>query len=199
MRTPRLPTIAACLLLLSTLAAVLLPANALAAPATQTPTARLPHIFPVQRAARISYGRYHHDYPAADIFCPVGSNFVAPTSGVVDSVDRVDRWNPKVDDPSTRGGLAVAIVGDDGVRYYGSHLSSIAAGIAPGVRVKAGQLLGKTGKTGNARYTPPHLHFGISRPTTPDDWQTRRGQVAPYPYLKAWQQGRNVIPTLPLP
>src|SRR5215203_3628473 len=132
MRTPRLPAIAACLLLISTLAAVLLPANALAAPAPQTPTARLPHVFPVQRAARISYGRYHHDYPAADIFCPVGSNFVAPTSGVVDSVDRVDRWNPKVNDPATRGGLAVAIVGDDGVRYYGSHLSSIAAGIAPG-------------------------------------------------------------------
>src|SRR5439155_4840528 len=135
-----------------------------------------PHyVFPVQPARATTYGRYHHDYPATDIFCPIGSRFVAPTDGVVNFVSYADTWNPKTDNPAVRGGLSVAIIGDDGVRYYGSHLSAIAPGIKPGVRVAAGQLLGKTGKTGDARFTAPHLHFGISRPTTPHDWRVRRG------------------------
>src|SRR5438132_355964 len=92
------------------------------------------YVFPVQ-AARVSYGRYHHDYPATDIFCPVGSRFVAPTDGVVNFVSYKDTWDPRTDNPAVRGGLSVAIISDDGVRYYGSHLSAIANGIAPGVRV----------------------------------------------------------------
>jgi murein DD-endopeptidase MepM/ murein hydrolase activator NlpD len=142
------------------------------------------------------YEAFHHDYPATDIFCPIGSRFVAPTNGVVDFVRREDRWQPAPDDPAERGGIAVALVGDDGVRYYGAHLSQVAAGITPGVRVRAGQLLGLTGQTGNARSTPPHLHFGISHPTTPDDWQVRRGELAPYPYLRAWAAGTPTPPRL---
>lgn len=157
------------------------------------------YVFPVQPLSSARYGRYHHDYPATDIFCPFGSRFVAPIAGVVDYVSRVDLWDPKVDDPGTRGGLSVALIGDDGVRYYGSHLSAVAPGIEPGVRVAAGQLLGRTGKTGSARNTPPHLHFGISRPTTPDDWFSRRGQVPPYPYLRAWARGQDLKPVLPAP
>ena len=152
------------------------------------------YVFPVRGDGKISYGRSHHDYPAADIFCPAGSEFVAVTDGVVDFVSREDRWEPRVNDGATRGGLSVAIVGDDGVRYYGSHLSEVAEGIAPGARVVAGQLLGRTGNSGDARVTAPHLHFGISHPTTPDDWQTRRGEIPPYSYLKAWQRGENVTP-----
>jgi murein DD-endopeptidase MepM/ murein hydrolase activator NlpD len=159
--------------------------------------ARITYVFPVQPVSAARYGRYHHDYPATDIFCPPGSRFVAPVAGVVDHVSLTDRWNPRTDDPATRGGLSVAIVGDDGVRYYGAHLSSVAAGIVPGVRVGPGQLLGRTGKTGNARYTPPHLHFGISRPTYPADWQVRRGEVNPYAYLRAWAGGMHLTPALP--
>jgi peptidoglycan LD-endopeptidase LytH len=62
------------------------------------------------------------------------------------------------------------------------------------VRVRAGQLLGLTGQTGNAADTAPHVHFGISHPTTPDDWVVRRGEVDPYPYLRAWAEGRDVTP-----
>lgn len=145
-----------------------------------------PHAFPV-RARKISYSQYHHDYPAADIFCPSGSRFVAPISGVVDFVSFRDDWEPKSDRAELRGGLSVAIVGDDGWRYYGSHLQSIAPGIHLGARVEGQQLLGLTGSSGNARGISPHLHFGISRPTTPDDWKVRRGQVPPYKYLKMWE------------
>ncbi len=155
------------------------------------------HVFPVQAAeGTINYGRVHHDYPATDIFCPIGSVFVAPIGGVIDYVSREDEWEPASDRPADRGGLSIALIGDDGVRYYGSHLSQIGAGIEPGVRVEAGQPLGLTGKSGNARSTPPHLHFGISHPTTPDDWQVRRGEVSPYPYLRAWQRGEDLTPDL---
>lgn len=165
-------------------------------PPSATPTPEpLQYVFPV-RAAEINYGRFHHDYPATDIFCPTGSEFVAPTSGVIDFVSREDSWNPDTNKPEDRGGLSIALIGDDGWRYYGSHLSKIAEGITPGERVRTGQVLGLTGASGNARSTPPHLHFGISRPTTPDDWMVRRGEIAPYPLLKAWESGENVAPEL---
>jgi peptidoglycan LD-endopeptidase LytH len=176
-------------------AATATPARARATPPSTTQAA-LHYVFPVRSEGKISYGRFHHDYPAADIFCPVGSQFVAPADGVIDFVSREDLWDPSTDDPEVRGGLSVAIVGDDGVRYYGSHLSQVADGIEPGVRVTAGQLLGLTGKSGNAEGTDAHLHFGISRPTTPDDWQVRRGEIPPYEYLRAWQRGEDVTPIL---
>ncbi len=160
----------------------------------ETPAQAAGHVFPIQSDGKISYSRAHHDYPAADMFCPIGSVFVAVTDGVVDFVSSEDVWDPKVNDGATRGGLSVAIVGDDGVRYYGSHLSQIADGIALGVRVAAGQPLGLTGKSGDARFTDAHLHFGISHPTTPDDWKVRRGEISPYNYLRAWQRGENVTP-----
>lgn len=154
------------------------------------------YTFPVEAAGKIWYPACHHDYPATDIFVAIGSRFVAPIAGIVDYVSYKDTWNPKDDDPATRGGLSVAIIGNDGVRYYGSHLSSIAKGIKPGARVGKGQLLGRTGKTGSARNTDPHLHFGISHPTTPDDWKTRRGEVDPYPYLNKWRKGVDATPDL---
>jgi murein DD-endopeptidase MepM/ murein hydrolase activator NlpD len=175
---------------------------ATATPARARPTPLAPqgvglhYVFPVRSEGKISYGRFHHDYPAADIFCPVGSQFVAPTDGLVDFVSREDLWDPSTDDAEVRGGLSVAIVGDDGVRYYGTHLSQVADGIEPGVRVMAGQLLGLTGKSGNAESTDPHLHFGISHPTTPNDWEVRRGETPPYEYLRAWQRGEDVTPVL---
>lgn len=154
------------------------------------------YTFPVEAAGKIWYPACHHDYPATDIFVAVGSRFVAPIAGIVDYVSYKDTWDPKVDDPATRGGLSVAIIGNDGVRYYGSHLSAVAKGIKPGARVQKGQLLGRTGKTGSARSTDPHLHFGISHPTTPDDWKVRRGEVDPYPYLNKWRKGVDATPDL---
>jgi murein DD-endopeptidase MepM/ murein hydrolase activator NlpD len=174
------------------------------APAPETPAATpsparaaCHYSFPVQPLSVASYGRYHHDYPATDIFAPRGSRFVAPTSGIVDFTSRTDHWDSKTDDASQRGGISVAIVGDDGVRYYGSHLLDVARGVTAGVRVDAGTLLGHVDTTGNARGIKPHLHFGISHPTTPDDWKVRRGEVNPYESLEAWKDGRMVRPQVP--
>jgi murein DD-endopeptidase MepM/ murein hydrolase activator NlpD len=171
---------------------------------TETPTETpIPwtYIFPLQppTVADFSEGTASHGYPATDIFAPEGTKFVAVTDGVVDFVSTKDRWNPEDDDPALRGGLSVAIIGDDGVRYYGSHLSAVATGISLGVRVTVGQILGYVGHTGDARTTPPHLHFGISHPTYPEDWHARRGEVDPFPFLVAWRDGYNVTPPLPTP
>jgi len=152
-------------------------------------------IFPVVDCA-VDYARAHHDYAATDILAKKGCKFVSPVNGVVDEVNRVDNWSGKTNLGIDRGGLYVSIIGDDGVRYYGSHLSSVVASIQPGVVVKAGRVLGKIGSSGSARGTAPHLHFGISwpTPTQPNVWWVRRGVVLPFKYLDAWKAGKDLSP-----
>jgi len=152
-------------------------------------------IFPVADC-EVNYARAHHDYAATDILAKKGCKFVSPVNGVVDEVNRVDNWSGKTNLGIDRGGLYVSIIGDDGVRYYGSHLSSVVASIQPGVVVKAGRVLGKIGSTGSARGTAPHLHFGISWPTPsqPNVWWVRRGVVLPFKYLDAWKAGKDLSP-----
>jgi murein DD-endopeptidase MepM/ murein hydrolase activator NlpD len=153
------------------------------------------YIFPVADCA-VNYARAHHDYAATDILAKKGCKFVSPVNGVVDEVNRTDLWSGKTNLGADRGGLYVSIIGEDGVRYYGSHLTSIVTSIQPGVVVTAGQLLGKVGATGSARGTSPHLHFGISWPTPsqPNVWWVRRGVVLPWKYLDAWKSGKDLSP-----
>ena len=151
------------------------------------------YVFPVA-GCEVNYARAHHDYAATDILAKAGCKFVAPINGVVDEVNRTDIWSGKTNLGIDRGGLYVSIIGEDGVRYYGSHLRTIPASIQPGVAVKAGRLLGAIGATGSARGTAPHLHFGISWPTPPDTWWVRRGEVLPWKYLDAWKAGKDLSP-----
>jgi peptidoglycan LD-endopeptidase LytH len=162
---------------------------------TTTTTERAPvrYRFPVA-GCRARYGASHHDYPAADMFTGRGCAFVAPVDGRVDEVTRRDVWDQASDRGADRGGRSVSLVGVDGVRYYGSHLEAVAPGIAPGVRVRAGQLLGRIGNSGSARVTAVHLHFAISWPTRPGIWWVRRGMIQPAPYLDSWRAGGNLSP-----
>jgi len=173
------------------------PTETLAETPSQTPILWT-YVFPVQPAnlADFAEGLASHGYPATDIFAPEGTKFVAVTNGSVDFVSYEDRWEPIMDNPALRGGLYIAIIGDDGVRYYGAHLSAIQPGIRAGVRVEAGQVLGQVGNSGDAHMTTPHIHFGISHPTYPEDWRVRRGEVNPFPFLLAWRAGQNVTPPL---
>lgn len=121
---------------------------------------------------------------------------VAPAGGVVLEVGRRDRYRPARDDPALRSGRFVSLGGDDHVRYYGSHLRSVAARAQPGRRVRAGDLIGRVGQSGNARGTGCHLHFGISPVCArTGDWWVRRGAVWPYRFLRAWQRDRPRSPT----
>jgi murein DD-endopeptidase MepM/ murein hydrolase activator NlpD len=161
---------------------------------TITPAQAAPiYTFPVANCT-VNYARAHHDYAATDILAKAGCKFVAPINGIVDEVNRVDTWRSPPNLGITRGGLSVSIIGEDGVRYYGSHLRSIPENIQPGVSVLAGDVLGAIGSTGSARGTAPHLHFGISWPTPPDTWWVRRGEVLPWKYLDAWKKGKDLSP-----
>ena len=155
------------------------------------------YIFPVADCA-VNYARAHHDYAATDILAKKGCKFVSPVNGLIDEVNRTDLWSGKTNLGIDRGGLYVSVIGEDGVRYYGSHLTSVVASIQPGLTVKAGQILGRVGSTGSARGTSPHLHFGISWPTPtetqPNIWWVRRGVVLPWKYLDAWKVGKDLSP-----
>lgn len=168
------------------------PPTAAATP-RMTPPADIRHVFPV-RSGNASYRPTHSVYPATDIFADCGVPVVAVTDGSVLEVSRVDRFDRGGPLGPFNGGLSVAVLGDDGVRYYGSHLTEVAAGLDPGARVRAGQQLGTVGRTGNANNVC-HLHFGISPPCPgKDGWWIRRGVVWPAPYLDAWRRGVNRSP-----
>ena len=162
------------------------------------------YTFPVA-GCTVTYSKYHHDYPASDIFAKKGCAFVSPIAGVVDEVNSVDKWSGKTNLGADRGGLSISIIGDDGLRYYGSHLSKIEANIVPGYKVATGEKLGEVGSTGSARGTKPHLHFGISYPTEKGVWWIRRGvglekgKTSPWKYLQAWQAGKDLKPKLTVP
>ncbi|WBB65937.1 peptidoglycan DD-metalloendopeptidase family protein [Micromonospora sp. WMMD812] len=168
------------------------PAPTSAPPATPTRT-DLRHVFPV-RAGNVAYHPTHSGYPGTDIFADCGEPVVAVTDGTILEVSRVDRFDKRGPLGPNNGGLSVSLLGDDGVRYYGSHLSEIAGGVDAGVRVRAGQKLGEVGRTGNANNVC-HLHFGISPACAGHDgWWIRRGVVWPARYLDSWRKGGNRAP-----
>jgi murein DD-endopeptidase MepM/ murein hydrolase activator NlpD len=148
--------------------------------------------FPV--AGWADYGHAHHDYPATDIFAACGSAVRAAVDGIVLEVSRVDRFDPTHPAGENKGGLSVSIRGDDGVRYYGSHLAAIDNDIQAGTRVLAGTQLGVVGRTGNASQVC-HLHFGLSPVCQQTgDWWVRRGVIYPWKYLDSWRTGGDLSP-----
>ncbi|HEX2986557.1 MAG TPA: M23 family metallopeptidase, partial [Chloroflexota bacterium] len=137
------------------------PAKAPAKPAAKrnAAVAGAKWVFPVQGPNSFSHSfgapRYaggYHTHKGVDIMAPRGTPVVAVTAGVIRSTSPVERG---------LGGITIHLRGSDGNVYYYAHLSSVKNGIAPGVRVKAGQLIGYVGNTGDARSTAPHLHFEI--------------------------------------
>ena len=151
-----------------------------------------PYRVPVADVAGAGWGTTHAEYTATDIFVRCGAQIVSPVNGVVVESRRVNAYDPNVDDPATRGGRSVAIVGDDGVRYYMAHFEQIDAAIEPGVRVQIGQLLGLMGMTGRA--SACHVHFALSPPCPGPEWSVRRGVIWPYRYLDDWRAGGQPSP-----
>ena len=113
--------------------------------------------------------RLHH---GVDIFAPRGTPALAASSGRVTSVQ-----------DTSRGGLVVWVRDEKrGRNLYYAHLSQQL--VSPGSLVTIGDTIGLVGNTGNARTTPPHLHFGVYA----------RGPQDPTPYLS---RPRISMPRLP--
>ena len=83
------------------------------------------------------------------------------------------------------GGNAIYVKIPNGTYFYYAHLDSFAPGMAAGVPVKAGQIIGYNGSTGT---TTPHLHFEVHPFGGP--------AVNPYQFVKA-VDACNVTTVLP--
>ena len=94
----------------------------------------------------------HRRHEGQDIFAGAGTPVYSATRGIVTKVSRVERG---------RGGIYAFVMGPGGRTYYYAHLSSLAKDISPGDMVATDTIVGYVGNTGNARTTPPHLHFGM--------------------------------------
>jgi murein DD-endopeptidase MepM/ murein hydrolase activator NlpD len=119
---------------------------------------------------------YHH---GDDIFGSLGQPLVACTDGIVFSVG----FN-KI------GGNRLWIVDKAGNQFYYAHLSAFAINAVNGAHVKAGQVIGFMGNTGDAEGTPVHLHFEIHPVSFL--YLGYDGAVDPTPYLDAWQHQQDL-------
>lgn len=105
-------------------------------------------------------GRRGHE--GIDIFAERGTKVLAAGDGFVSSVGT-----------NRLGGQIVWVLRPSrGEAHYYAHLDTQLVRV--GTRVKAGDVIGTVGNTGNARSTPPHLHFGI---------YAAGGAVDPLPYV----------------
>jgi murein DD-endopeptidase MepM/ murein hydrolase activator NlpD len=121
-------------------------------------------------------GKWHH---GEDLVAPVGTPLLAVADGAVFSVG----WNDV-------GGWRLWLRDNAGNEFYYAHLSAYSPLAIAGKRVKAGDVLGFVGDTGDAEGGPPHLHFEIH----PVEFlhYGYDGAVAPYPFLVAWRRAEDV-------
>lgn len=99
-------------------------------------------------------------HEALDIMAPRGSAVIAADAGTVLKLHN-----------SAAGGLTIYI-GDPSQRFIMlyAHLDRYRSGLAEGMTVKKGEVIGYVGSTGNASPVAPHLHFQIARNDNPKEW-----------------------------
>jgi hypothetical protein len=123
------------------------------------------------RAGRAATGWHHGN----DIFAPFG----APVLAVADGELFLVGWN-------TIGGNRLWLRDAEGNEFYYAHLSAFSPLARDGARVRAGDVIGFVGTSGDALGTPPHLHFEVHPVGLL--WLGYDGVVNPYPYLIAWRR-----------
>lgn len=120
-------------------------------------------------------GNWHH---GEDIVAPLGTPLLAVADGVLFSVG----WNDI-------GGWRLWLRDAGGNEFYYAHLSAYSPLARNGQRVRAGDVVGFVGKTGDAERSIPHLHFEIHPANLM--YLGYDGAVAPYPFLVAWQRAQD--------
>ena len=122
-------------------------------------------------AGRATTGWHHGE----DIFAPLGAPILAVADGTLFQVG----WNDV-------GGNRFWLRDRFGNEFYYAHLSAFSPLAVAGRRVRAGEVIGFVGTTGDADGTPPHLHFEIHPVGLLSLGYD--GVVSAYAYLLAWKR-----------
>lgn len=136
-------------------------------------TTTLPAL-PAQPAVPAPVGSVAIDVFPAQGPCWFTDTYGAPRSGGrshegVDIIDKAGQWIYAVKDgtltkrfvdvPGSLSGNGWRLTSADGTYFFYAHLSAFAPGLSVGSAVKAGQIIGQIGMTGDAAI--PHLHFEV--------------------------------------
>lgn len=125
---------------------------------------------------------------AVDLTMPVGTPIHAARAGMVMAVNEDFFENGLKDSLKSRANN-IRILHDDGSIAMYAHLKVDASLVYPGLKVKAGQLIGYSGNTGFS--TGPHLHFavhmntGMSTESVPFQFTDSKGRTMT-PVAKTW-------------
>jgi len=115
-------------------------------------------------------GRTHE---GTDIMAPSGTKVLAAAPGTIEKLY------------FSKGGGGITVYqrsAGGGWMFYYAHLGGYAPDLKEGMHVKAGDVIGYVGDTGNAAPGVHHLHFGVSRLAPGDGWW-QGTPVDPYPLL----------------
>ncbi len=143
-----------------------------------------PYDFPVfGRSSFVdTYGAYRADvnyHHGDDIFGELGQPLLAVATGTLFSVG----WNRV-------GGNRIWLRDEQGNEFYYAHLSAFSSLAVNGAHVKAGEVIGFMGDTGDAEGTPTHLHFEVHPVSLL--YLGYDGAVDPTSYLESWTRPASV-------
>jgi murein DD-endopeptidase MepM/ murein hydrolase activator NlpD len=122
-----------------------------------------------------TWGRVRNDetkfHQGWDLEAAVGTPCYAVANGKVEAIQKTDDYDPNMSKKHGAFGISVLMSFANlwlpqlpkVVYVFYGHLSSFTEGLKVGDVVTPYTVIGKTGKTGNARAKsiPPHLHFGV--------------------------------------
>jgi murein DD-endopeptidase MepM/ murein hydrolase activator NlpD len=173
----------------ATTATVIHPGQTLCLPGGATPAATTTTLA-APPALTAAPGTVQLDVFPAQGPCSFTDTYGAPRSGGrvhegVDIIGKAGQWlyavkdgtltKKYLDSPGSLGGNGWRLTIADGTYFFYAHMSAFAPGLFVGSAVKAGQIIGQVGMTGDAPI--PHLHFEVH--------PGGGASVNPTPYVKA--------------
>jgi murein DD-endopeptidase MepM/ murein hydrolase activator NlpD len=153
------------------------------------------YVFPIDGGASYidTYGANRNDvydgwHHGDDLFAPLGTPVVAVARGTLSLVG----WNEL-------GGWRLWLTDKKGNSFYYAHLAGYARWILTHRHVRAGQVIGFLGRTGDAFTTAPHVHFEV-HPHQPAFVKLGYdGAVNPTTYLHKWKVEQVPADEMPQP